>query len=121
VPSIGPLEILVVAMIALIVFGPERLPDLARRVGRATAELRRMATEVREEFQAELDLDEEDEEPPERIVRRASDERRDPGPPEDERRDPGPPEDERRDPGPPDDSAEGTEREDPERRAGETE
>jgi Tat protein translocase TatB subunit len=56
VPQVGPLEILVVAVIALIVFGPEKLPDLARRVGRTAAELRRLADEAREEFQVEFDL-----------------------------------------------------------------
>ena len=55
-PQIGPLEIIVVAMIALIVFGPEKLPGLARSIGRAMNELRRMATEVKSEFE---DLDDE--------------------------------------------------------------
>lgn len=54
-PQIGPLEILVVGVIALIVFGPERLPQMARQVGRAAAELRRMATDVRSEFRTGLD------------------------------------------------------------------
>jgi Tat protein translocase TatB subunit len=61
VPQIGPLEILVVAVIALIVFGPDKLPDMARSLGRAASELRRMATEVRDEFASGLD----EEEPPE--------------------------------------------------------
>ena len=54
-PQIGPLEIIVVAMIALIVFGPEKLPGLARSIGRAVNELRRMATEVKTEFAADYD------------------------------------------------------------------
>ncbi|HEV3471648.1 MAG TPA: Sec-independent protein translocase protein TatB [Actinomycetota bacterium] len=57
-PQIGPLEILVVGVIALIVFGPKRLPELARSVGRALAEFRRQATEIRSEFTAGLDDDE---------------------------------------------------------------
>jgi sec-independent protein translocase protein TatB len=56
VPQVGPLEILVVAVIALIVFGPDKLPDIARRVGKTAAELRRLADEAREEFQVEFDL-----------------------------------------------------------------
>jgi sec-independent protein translocase protein TatB len=63
VPQIGPLEVLLVAVIALIVFGPEKLPELARKVGKTAAELRRIANEAKEEFQADIDLDE-DEEPP---------------------------------------------------------
>jgi Tat protein translocase TatB subunit len=46
----GPLEVLVIAVIALLVFGPEKLPQIAKQVGRAAAELRRMAAEVKDEF-----------------------------------------------------------------------
>jgi sec-independent protein translocase protein TatB len=64
-PQLSPIEILVVATIALIVFGPEKLPQIARTIGRSAAELRRMANEVKDEFQAglDLDLDDEDETP----------------------------------------------------------
>jgi Tat protein translocase TatB subunit len=62
-PEIGPMEILMVAAIALIVFGPEKLPQIARSIGRQASELRRMASEVKDEFQAGLDLEDEDEEP----------------------------------------------------------
>ncbi|MGH2694759.1 MAG: Sec-independent protein translocase protein TatB [Actinomycetota bacterium] len=58
-PQIGPLEILIVAAIALIVFGPEKLPGIARSVGRAASELRRMATDVTDEFKSGLDDDDE--------------------------------------------------------------
>jgi sec-independent protein translocase protein TatB len=64
VPQIGPLEILVVAVVALIVFGPEKLPDLARKVGRTASELRRIANEAKAELQTDLSL--EDDEPPPR-------------------------------------------------------
>jgi Tat protein translocase TatB subunit len=63
-PSIGPLEILVVAVVALIVFGPERLPEIAKTIGRTASNLRRMAGEVREEFELGLDDDEVFPEPP---------------------------------------------------------
>lgn len=62
-PAIGPLELLVVAAVALIVFGPQRLPELARSIGRAMAEMRRMAAEVREEFESGLEDAEEEAEP----------------------------------------------------------
>ena len=60
-PQIGPLEILVVAAIALIVFGPEKLPEIARTIGRTANQLRRMASEVKDEF--EFGLDDADDEP----------------------------------------------------------
>ncbi|MDQ3941387.1 MAG: Sec-independent protein translocase protein TatB [Actinomycetota bacterium] len=53
--QVGPLEILVVAALALIVFGPQRLPEMARTVARAIGELRRMAQEVKTEFETGLD------------------------------------------------------------------
>jgi Tat protein translocase TatB subunit len=67
VPQLSPIEILVVATIALIVFGPEKLPQIARSIGRGASELRRMAADVKDEFQAGLDLD--DEAPPKRSRR----------------------------------------------------
>ena len=54
-PQIGPLELLTLAAVALIVFGPQRLPDIARTIGRTLSELRRQANEIRGEFSASLD------------------------------------------------------------------
>ncbi len=39
-PSIGPLEIAIVLIIALVVFGPKRLPELGRSMGKGIRELR---------------------------------------------------------------------------------
>jgi len=61
-PSIGPMEIVAVAAIALIVFGPEKLPEIARTVGRTLSQLRRMADDVRDEFKDGLDFNVDDEE-----------------------------------------------------------
>jgi sec-independent protein translocase protein TatA len=38
--NIGPLELIVVLIIALIVFGPKRLPELGRSLGRGIREFR---------------------------------------------------------------------------------
>lgn len=46
-PQIGPLEIAVVLLVALLVFGPNRLPELARQVGGALRELRRIQQHLR--------------------------------------------------------------------------
>ncbi|MDP8992451.1 MAG: Sec-independent protein translocase protein TatB [Actinomycetota bacterium] len=48
--SIGPAEILVVLVVALLVLGPNRLPDAARSVGRAIGELRRYTSGFQEEI-----------------------------------------------------------------------
>ena len=62
-PEIGPLEILVVAVVALIVFGPEKLPEMGRKAGTFIASVRRMSTDVRSEFHGLVD-DEDDEDDP---------------------------------------------------------
>ena len=54
-PEIGPMELLVCAVVALIVFGPEKLPDMARNAGRFLNDLRRMSNEVRSEVQDVFD------------------------------------------------------------------
>lgn len=54
-PQIGPLEILVVSVLALVVFGPDRLPDLARSAGKGLHQLRTMARDVRSEFDMGLE------------------------------------------------------------------
>lgn len=40
IPNIGPLEIVVILIIALIVFGPKRLPELGRSLGKGIREFR---------------------------------------------------------------------------------
>jgi TatA/E family protein of Tat protein translocase len=40
-PQVGPLEILVVLVVALVVFGPSKLPELGRQVGRGYREFRK--------------------------------------------------------------------------------
>jgi sec-independent protein translocase protein TatA len=40
IPNIGPLEIVLVLVIALVVFGPKRLPELGKSVGRGMREFK---------------------------------------------------------------------------------
>jgi len=39
-PNVGPLELVIVLIIALVVFGPKRLPELGRSRGRGIREFR---------------------------------------------------------------------------------
>ena len=39
-PNVGPLEIVIVLVIALVVLGPKRLPDFGRSVGRGLREFK---------------------------------------------------------------------------------
>ena len=48
--SVGPAEILVILVVALLVFGPQRLPEVGRQVGAAMRELRKMQDTVRGEL-----------------------------------------------------------------------
>ena len=49
-PNVGPLEIAVVLVIALIVFGPKRLPELGKSMGKGIREFKgSLATEDRGE------------------------------------------------------------------------
>lgn len=48
--NIGGGEFLVIALIALIVLGPQRLPDAARQVGKAMGELRRLSAGFQNEL-----------------------------------------------------------------------
>jgi Tat protein translocase TatB subunit len=57
VPSIGPMELVIVLVVALVVLGPSKLPDAARQVGRALAELRRWSTGLQEEVKRAVDVD----------------------------------------------------------------
>jgi sec-independent protein translocase protein TatA len=39
-PNVGPLELVIVLIIALVVFGPKRLPDLGRSLGKGMREFK---------------------------------------------------------------------------------
>ena len=45
-PNLGPTELIVILVIALLVFGPKRLPDLGRSVGRGLREFKKARDEV---------------------------------------------------------------------------
>ena len=46
--GIGPLELVAILVVALLIFGPAKLPELARTLGRGLAEFRRASTELRQ-------------------------------------------------------------------------
>src|SRR5690242_3566333 len=61
--SLGPAEILVILVVALVVFGPKRLPEVSRQVGSAMRELRRMQDNVRDELNSVIHGDDHGTEP----------------------------------------------------------
>jgi sec-independent protein translocase protein TatB len=51
--GIGPQKLVVVALIVLVVFGPRRLPQMARELGRFVSEARHSIDEFKEELSYE--------------------------------------------------------------------
>ena len=56
--DIGFSEIVVIAVVALIVIGPERLPKTARTLGHLFGRLQRYVTDVKADINREMELDE---------------------------------------------------------------
>ncbi|MBA3422740.1 MAG: twin-arginine translocase TatA/TatE family subunit [Thermoleophilaceae bacterium] len=52
-PSVGPMEIVIALILALIVFGPKRLPDLGRSVGKGMREFKGALTSATPDEQAQ--------------------------------------------------------------------
>jgi TatA/E family protein of Tat protein translocase len=46
--NIGPLELMVILLLALVVVGPSKLPEVGRSIGRALREFRKVQDEVRD-------------------------------------------------------------------------
>ena len=62
--NVGPLEIVLVAIIALIVLGPQRLPEMARSVGRGMREFRTALTSGANDDEDDYEVDDEHEPQP---------------------------------------------------------
>jgi sec-independent protein translocase protein TatA len=52
--SIGMPELIVIFMIALIIFGPRKLPELGRSLGRSLSEFKRASHELRSTLEEEI-------------------------------------------------------------------
>src|SRR3954451_2895339 len=66
--NLGPPEILVILIVALVVFGPKRLPEISRQVGGAMRELRRIQASVSAELSNALHDEDDDEPVPRRVI-----------------------------------------------------
>ena len=51
---IGVQEMVVIFLVALVLFGPRKLPELAKNIGKAVTEFRRAQSELKETFQREM-------------------------------------------------------------------
>ena len=66
--SLGVPEILFILVVALLIFGPRRLPEIGRTIGKALGEFRRATTDLKRSIDTEVTLEEVRREPPARPV-----------------------------------------------------
>lgn len=71
-PNLGFGEILLILVVALIVFGPRRLPEMGRTVGRSLRDFRRAASDLRAEIETDLDIEEPPRKSPRSVRARAA-------------------------------------------------
>ena len=57
--SIGMPELLIILTLALIIFGPRKLPELGRSLGRSLGEFKRASNELRNTLDEEIRIEEE--------------------------------------------------------------
>lgn len=53
--NFGPAEMLVIGVFALLVFGPQRLPEIARSIGKAIREFKKVSGDFNRELQMGFD------------------------------------------------------------------
>ena len=63
--GIGMPELILLFVLALLVFGPKKLPEIGKQIGRALGELRRASEELKEGWAAEVAAVDEPPAPPE--------------------------------------------------------
>ena len=60
--SLGPMEVIVILVLALVVFGPKRLPEMGKSIGKAMREFKSIGNEIQDEItkvtdDIDIDLD----------------------------------------------------------------
>lgn len=56
--NIGFPELLIILVIALLVFGPKKLPEVGRSIGKALREFRKTSDEIKEKIEEEIHAEE---------------------------------------------------------------
>jgi sec-independent protein translocase protein TatA len=56
--SIGMPELIIIFVIALIIFGPRKLPELGRSLGKSLAEFKKASNELRNTLEEEIRIEE---------------------------------------------------------------
>ncbi|MDV6376591.1 Sec-independent protein translocase subunit TatA/TatB [Deinococcus arenicola] len=56
-PNIGPAELIVILLVALVVFGPRKLPELGKSLGHGLREFRKSTQGLKDELDSGLSVD----------------------------------------------------------------
>ena len=56
-PNVGPMEVLLLALLALLLFGPSKLPEIGRSIGKGIREFKDGLSEHTSDLSAALDSD----------------------------------------------------------------
>ncbi len=59
--SLGMQEIIVIFILALVVFGPRKLPEIGKSLGKALADFKKASSELKQTWEEEVRLDQEKE------------------------------------------------------------
>lgn len=57
--GLGPTELVIILVIALIIFGPKRLPEMGKAIGKAINEFKRSSQEIQEQVTKSVSLEDE--------------------------------------------------------------
>ena len=60
--SLGMPEIIIIFIVALIIFGPRKLPELGKTIGKGLSEFKKASSELKSTWEEEVKLDKEKEE-----------------------------------------------------------
>jgi TatA/E family protein of Tat protein translocase len=56
--SIGPAELILIFVVALLIFGPKKLPEIGRSVGKAIREFKKTSEEIKGRIEEEIEASE---------------------------------------------------------------
>ena len=59
--SLGMQEIIIIFVLALIIFGPRKLPELGKTLGKGLAEFKKASNELKQTWEEEVQLEKEKE------------------------------------------------------------
>jgi len=56
-PNVGVPELILILVIALVLFGPGKLPDIGKAIGKSIREFKKASTEIKEDIEKSVDFE----------------------------------------------------------------